>query len=61
MIAVTSLQLRAGEPLFREDASKRAAGLPISAKWRQDPKEEDWDEQFLHTTVLEQRVRFVDN
>ena len=59
MIAVASLQFRAGKSLAGKRASERAAGLLSScAKWRHRCEQKYW-EQLAHVTVLEQSRRFV--
>ena len=59
MIAVASLQLRAGKSLAGKRASECAAGLLSScAKWRHRCEQKYWD-QLVHAPVLEQSRRVV--
>ena len=55
MIAVASLQLRAGKSLAGKRASECAAGLLSScAKWRHRCEQKYWN-QLVHAVFLEQR------
>src|SRR4030095_8976316 len=55
MIAVASLQLRAGKSLAGKRSSECAAWLLSScAKWRHRCEQKYWD-QLVHAPVLEQR------
>jgi hypothetical protein len=59
MIAVASLQLRAGKSLTGKRASECAAGsLSSCAKWRDRRKQKYLDQPF-HAPVLEQSRRVV--
>src|SRR5262245_66055386 len=60
MIAVASLQLRAGKSLAGKRASECTAGLlSLCAKWCQRC-EQKYREQPVHSAVLEQTLRLVE-